>query len=86
MLWPGPAFCRLAFPFFPSASKQNESKPAGRSPSLIAYIVIERESTKSKWREIGVAFHHNDSEGFDILCVLVPSSRRITVRSSEYKK
>ena len=64
----------------------NESKPAGKSPSFIAYCVIERQGKKSKWREIGVAFPHNDGKGFDILYDVVPLSGRITLRVPEDKK
>ena len=69
-----------------SDTTQNESKPAIKSPSFIAYSVIEREGKKSKWREIGVAFPHNDGKGFDILYDVVPLSGRITLRSPEDKK
>ena len=34
-----------------SDTTQTESKPASKSPSFIAYSVIEREGKKSKWRE-----------------------------------
>lgn len=69
-----------------SDTTQNESKPASKSPSFIAYSVIEREGKKSKWREIGVAFPHSDGKGFDILYDVVPLSGRITLRSPEDKK
>ena len=69
-----------------SDTAQNESKPSGKSPSFIAYSVTDRDGKKSKWREIGVAFPHNDGKGFDILYDVVPLSGRITLRSPEDKK
>ena len=69
-----------------SDTTPNESKPAGKTPSFIAYSVVEREGKKSKWREIGVAFPHGDGKGFDILYDVVPLSGRITLRSPEEKK
>ena len=63
-----------------------ETKPTGKPPSFIAYNVTDREGKKSKWREIGVAFPHNDGKGFDILYDVVPLSGRITLRSPEDKK
>jgi hypothetical protein len=69
-----------------SDTTNTESRPAGKSPSFIAYSVIERDGKKSKWREIGVAFPHNDGKGFDILYDVVPLSGRITLRSPDENK
>jgi hypothetical protein len=69
-----------------SDNTQNESKSSGKSPSFIAYCVSDREGKKAKWREIGVAFPHNDGKGFDILYDVVPLSGRITLRVPEDKK
>ena len=69
-----------------SDNTNSETKPAGKSPSYIAYSVTEREGKKSKWREIGVVFPHSDGKGFDILYDVVPLSGRITLRVPDEKK
>jgi hypothetical protein len=59
----------------------------GNKPQFIAYAVIERgEGKKSKWREIGVAFRHQDQKGFDVLIDAVPMNGRITLRLPDANK
>jgi len=66
-------------------NNETGSKSANK-PAYIAYAVIDRgDDKKSKWREIGVAFPHNDGKGFDILYDVLPLNGRITLRVSDKK-
>jgi hypothetical protein len=69
-----------------SDNTNTEAKTTAKKPSFIAYSVTERDGKKAKWREIGVAFPHQDAKGFDILYDVVPLSGRITLRAPEDKK
>jgi hypothetical protein len=70
-----------------SNTQNQETKPASKMPSYVAYNVTERgDGKKSKWREIGVAFTHKDGKGFDILFDVVPLSGKITLRAPEPKE
>jgi hypothetical protein len=64
---------------------QTMSQGTNRRPTHVAYSVRERESKKSEWRPIGVAFAHADGKGFNVLLDLMPLDGRITLRAVEDK-
>jgi len=50
-------------------------------PDMVAYVVRDRDDgKKSSWKEIGVAFGHKDSQGFDVLLDALPTNGRLTLR------
>ena len=54
--------------------------------SHAAYAVIDRgEGKEARWREIGIAFAHNDGKGFDILLDVTPLNGRVTLRVPKQK-
>ena len=57
-----------------------------KKPAFIAYSIREREGKESKWRDIGVAFAHDDGKGFTILTDVAPLNGRITLRVPSEKK
>ena len=60
---------------------------ASNKPPYIAYSVRERgEGKKARFTEIGVAFPHKDSKGFDILYDAIPLAGKITIRLNTQKK
>ena len=52
------------------------SKPTHR-----AYTVIKREGKDDYWLNIGVAFAHEDKEGFNVLLQALPPDAKIVLRS-----
>ena len=69
-----------------SDTTNTESKPAGKSPTHVAYQVRDREAQKSFWTRIGVAWAHADGKGFNIQLEVVPLDGRITLRVASEKK
>jgi hypothetical protein len=58
----------------------DNTKPAGKSPTHVAYQVRERQGQKSFWTRIGAAWAHTDGKGFNIQLEAVPLDGRITLR------
>ena len=70
-----------------SDNTNTETKPAGKSPSHVAYQVRDRgEGQKSFWTRIGSAWAHADGKGFNIQIEVVPLDGRITLRVASEKK
>jgi hypothetical protein len=67
-------------------SDNTENKPAGKSPSHVAYHVRERDGQKSFWTRIGVAWAHADNKGFNVQLEVVPLDGRISLRVASEKK
>jgi hypothetical protein len=64
-----------------------ETKPAGKSPTHIAYHVREREGQKGFWTRIGAAWAHADGKGFNVqLENMVPLDGRLSLRVASEKK
>ena len=57
-------------------------------PTHIAYTVREYEvegKKKGDWLQVGVAFAHKDSKGFDLRLEAMPINGRVTLRVNEPK-
>ncbi len=52
------------------------SKPAYR-----AYTVIKREGKDDFWLSLGVAFRHEDGEGFNLLLQALPIDGKLVLRT-----
>ena len=50
-------------------------------PAYRAYTVIKRPSADDYWLNIGVAFPHDDAEGFNILLQALPIDGKIVLRT-----
>lgn len=58
-----------------------------KRPDMVAYVVRDRgEDQKASWKEIGVAFGHNDSQGFDVLLDALPTNGRLVLRLPKEKE
>jgi len=49
-------------------------------PAYRAYVVIKREEKDDYWLNIGVAFAHEDGEGFNLLLQAQPLDGKIVLR------
>ena len=58
----------------------NNTPPAGKTPSHIAYQVRDREGQKGFWTRIGSAWAHADGKGFNIQLEALPVDGRISLR------
>lgn len=57
-----------------------------KRPDFAAYVVRDGAADKkANWREIGVAFHHKDGKGLDLLLDALPVSGRVVLRAIEDK-
>jgi hypothetical protein len=63
----------------------NNSQPASKSPTHIAYHVRNREGGKGFWTRIGSAWAHKDSNGFNIQLESTPIDGHITLRIASEK-
>ncbi len=64
-----------------------ETKPAGKTPTHIAYHVRDRgEGQKSFWTRIGSAWAHSDGKGFNVQLEVAPLDGRISLRAASEKK
>jgi len=68
-----------------SPQKEGQTMTESKKPDMAAYVVRDREDKKANWREIGVAFKHKDSKGFDLLLDAVPVNGRVVLRDIEDK-
>lgn len=64
----------------------NETTTAGKGPSLIAYMVRDREGQKGIWTRIGAAWPHKDGKGFNVQIEAVPLDGHIVFRVATDKK
>jgi hypothetical protein len=50
-------------------------------PAYRAYTVIKRENKDDYWLNLGVAFPHEDGEGFNLLLQALPLDGKIVLRT-----
>ena len=63
------------------------TKTTNATPSHFAYIVKDDGATpKTFWTKIGVAFAHNDGQGFNLMLDALPLDGRLTLRKPEPKQ
>jgi hypothetical protein len=58
-----------------------EKEHAMSAPAYRAYSVIEREGKDDFWLNLGVAFAHEDGEGFNILLQALPIDAKLVLRT-----
>jgi hypothetical protein len=63
-----------------------ETKPAGKTPTHVAYHVRDGSSGKGFWTRIGVAWAHADGKGFNVQLEVAPLDGRISLRVASEKK
>lgn len=63
----------------------SESNNPSKKPTHVAYHVTER-GDKSFWNRIGVAWKHQDGNGFNIQLECAPYDGRVTLRIATEKK
>jgi hypothetical protein len=51
------------------------------TPAYRAYTVIKREGKDDYWLNIGVAFAHEDKDGFNILLQAMPLDGKLVLRT-----
>lgn len=51
------------------------------APAYRAYTVIKREGKDDYWLNLGVAFPHDDGEGFNLLLQALPLDGKIVLRT-----
>jgi len=57
-------------------------------PDLLAYSVRNfgtGDNERSTWRQIGVAWFHQDKQGFDVVLDALPVSGRVVLRAPKEK-
>lgn len=50
-------------------------------PAFRAYTVIKREGKEDYWLNLGVAYPHEDGQGFNLLLQALPIDGRIVLRT-----
>ena len=55
------------------------------NPDYRAYTVIKREDKDDYWLNLGVAFAHEDGEGFNILLQALPTDAKLVLRTYKEK-
>ena len=50
-------------------------------PAYRAYTVIKREGKDDYWLNLGVAFAHDDGEGFNLLLQALPLDGKLVLRT-----
>ncbi|MGE4053277.1 MAG: hypothetical protein AB7F99_00645 [Vicinamibacterales bacterium] len=50
-------------------------------PSFRVYTVIKREGKEDFWLNLGVAFPHEDGEGFNLLLQALPIDGKLVLRT-----
>lgn len=50
-------------------------------PAYRAYTVVKREGKDDYWLNLGVAFEHEDHEGFNILLQALPIDGKLVLRT-----
>jgi hypothetical protein len=51
------------------------------TPAYRAYTVVRREGKDDYWLNIGVAFAHEDADGFNLLLQALPLDGKIVLRT-----
>jgi len=51
------------------------------NPAYRAYTVVKREGKDDFWLNLGVAFAHEDGEGFNILLQALPTDAKLVLRT-----
>jgi hypothetical protein len=54
-------------------------------PTHRAYTVIKREGKEDYWLNLGVAFRHEDGEGFNLLLQAMPLDGKLVLRTYKEK-
>ena len=62
------------------ATSRERSSPVS-TPSHRAYTVIKREGKDDYWLNLGVAFRHEDGEGFNLLLQAMPLDGKLVLRT-----
>ena len=55
------------------------------NPAYRAYTVIKREGKDDYWLNLGVAFPHEDGEGFNLLLQAMPLDGKLVLRTYKEK-
>ena len=55
------------------------------APTHRAYTVIKREGKDDYWLNLGVAFRHEDGEGFNLLLQAMPIDGKLVLRTYKEK-
>jgi hypothetical protein len=55
------------------------------APAFRAYTVVKREGKEDYWLNVGVAFKHEDGEGFNILLQALPTDAKLVLRTYKEK-
>ena len=55
------------------------------NPAYRAYTVVKREGKDDFWLNLGVAFAHEDGEGFNILLQALPTDAELVLRTYKEK-
>ena len=55
------------------------------NPAYRAYTVVKREGKADFWLNLGVAFAHEDGEGFNILLQALPTDAKLVLRTYKEK-
>jgi hypothetical protein len=55
------------------------------TPAYRAYTVIKREGKDDYWLNLGVAFPHEDGEGFNVLLQALPTHAKLVRRTYKEK-
>ena len=55
------------------------------APTHRAYTVIKREGREDYWLNLGVAFAHEDGEGFNLLLQAAPLDGKLVLRTYKEK-
>ena len=59
--------------------------PNVANPDYRAYTVIKREGKDDYWLNLGVAFRHEDGEGFNLLLQAMPLDGKLVLRTYKEK-
>lgn len=59
----------------------SERRPVVAKPAYRAYTVIKRDNKDDHWLNLGVAFPHEDGEGFNLLLQALPLDGKIVLRT-----
>ena len=51
------------------------------APAYRAYTVVKREGKDDYWLNVGVAFKHEDGEGYNILLQALPTDAKLVLRT-----
>jgi hypothetical protein len=62
-------------------SNLHEEHAIMATPAYRAYTVIKREGKDDYWLNLGVAFAHEDGQGFNILLQALPTDAKLVLRT-----